>query len=69
MGSEDFAVLGRHLPSFFYWIGTGYPGRENPGWHNARFRVDDDALPIGAALMAQSAWTALEKFRAQGNGG
>lgn len=68
MGSEDFAVLGRHLPSFFYWIGTGYPGRENPGWHNARFRVDDDALPIGAALMAQSAWTALEKFRAQGNG-
>lgn len=59
MGSEDFAVFGQHLPSFFYWIGTGYPHRDNPGWHSARFRVDDDALPIGAALMAQSALTAL----------
>ena len=59
MGSEDFAVFGQHLPAFFYWTGTGYPGQRNPGWHNAHFRVDDDALPIGAALMAQSALTAL----------
>ena len=59
MGSEDFAVLGRHVPSFFYWIGTGFPEQDNPGWHNAQFRTDDDALPLGAALLAQSALTAL----------
>ena len=64
MGSEDFAVLGRHIPSFFYWTGTGYPGKDNPCWHNEHFRVDDEALPIGAALMAQSALTALEELRA-----
>ena len=59
MGSEDFAVLGRHVPSFFYWIGTGFPEQDNPGWHNAKFRTDDAALPLGAALLAQSALTAL----------
>lgn len=64
MGSEDFAVLGQTVPSFFYWTGTGFPGRDNPGWHSDRFRTDDDALPIGAALMAQSALTALEALAA-----
>lgn len=59
MGSEDFAVLGQHLPAFFYWTGTGFPHQDNPCWHSAAFRVDDDALPIGTALMAQSALTAL----------
>lgn len=63
MGSEDFAVLGRHVPSFFYWTGTGYPCKDNPCWHNEHFRVDDDALPIGAALMARSALVALEEFK------
>lgn len=63
MGSEDFAVLGQHLPSFFYWTGTGFPHQDNPGWHNEHFRVDDEALPIGAALLAQSALLALEQFQ------
>ena len=60
MGSEDFAIFGQHLPAFFYWTGTGYPRRDNPCWHNEYFHVDDDALPIGAALMAQSALVGLE---------
>lgn len=60
MGSEDFAVFGQEIPSFFYWTGTGFPGKDNPGWHSETFQINDDALPIGAALMAQSALTALE---------
>ena len=60
MGSEDFAIFGQHLPAFFYWTGTGYPRRDNPCWHNEYFHVDDDALPIGTALMAQSALVGLE---------
>ncbi len=61
MGSEDFAIFGKEIPSFFYWIGTGFPDRENPGWHSKEFCVNDDAIPISIALMAQSALQALEK--------
>lgn len=60
MGSEDFSLLGQDVPSFFYWLGSGYPERENAPWHSLRFRTDDDALPIGANLLAQSALVALE---------
>lgn len=60
MGSEDFAVFGQEVPSFFYWLGAGVPGGENAPWHSARFRTDDDALPIGAALLAQSALVGLD---------
>ena len=59
MGSEDFAVLAQSVPAFFYWLGSGAPGRENPCWHSERFCAHDGALPLGAALLAQSALTAL----------
>lgn len=62
MGSEDFAVFGRDVPAFFYWLGSGFPGRENAGWHHERFRTDDSALPLGAALLAQSALDALSSL-------
>lgn len=60
MGSEDFSVFGERVPAFFYWLGSGSPGVDNAGWHSERFRTDDDALPIGAALLAQSALVGLE---------
>lgn len=60
MGSEDFAVLGRQIPAFFYWLGSGVPGGENPCWHNEHFRTDDSALPLAAALLARSAQLGLE---------
>lgn len=59
MGSEDFSILAQSVPSFFYWLGSGFHGIENPCWHSACFRTDDSALPLGAALLAQSALTAL----------
>ena len=60
MGSEDFAVFGQDVPAFFYWLGSGFPGQANPCWHNEHFRTDDDALPLAAALLAQSALVGLE---------
>ena len=60
MGSEDFAVFGQHIPAFFYWLGSGFPGRDNPCWHNEHFRTNDSALPLAAALLAQSALVGLE---------
>ena len=65
MGSEDFAVLSQGIPSFFYWLGSGFPDRENPCWHNVHFRTDDDALPLGAALLARSVELALKHFSAE----
>ncbi|NCE65384.1 amidohydrolase [Pseudoflavonifractor sp. 524-17] len=62
MGSEDFAVFGREVPAFFYWLGTGFPGQSNPCWHNERFKTDDSALPLGAALLAQSVLETMEEF-------
>ena len=60
MGSEDFAVFGQDVPAFFYWLGSGFPGQFNPCWHNEHFRTDDGALPLAAALLAQSALVGLE---------
>ena len=67
MGSEDFAVFGQQIPAFFYWLGSGVPGAENPCWHNEHFRTDDSALPLAAALLARSAQLGLEAISLQGN--
>ena len=63
MGSEDFAILAQDVPAFFYWLGSGFPGQANPCWHSPQFRTDDSALPLGAALLAQSALTALNELQ------
>lgn len=60
LASEDFAVFGEHVPSFFYWLGSGVPGKENAPWHREDFATDDRALSLGAALLSQSALAALE---------
>ena len=66
MGSEDFAVFGQHIPAFFYWLGSGFPGQTNPCWHNEHFRTDDSALPLAAALLAQSALVGLASLNQTG---
>lgn len=59
MSSEDFPEFGREVPYFFYWLGSGFPDRENAGWHSPKFRTDDSALAIDAALLARSALEGL----------
>lgn len=54
LASEDFAVLAKHVPSFFYWLGTGRSEGENFPWHHDSFSTNDDAIAIGAALLAES---------------
>lgn len=60
MGSEDFAVFGAEVPSFFYWLGSGFPERKNAPWHSREFITNDDALPLGAELLARSVLEALD---------
>lgn len=56
MVSEDFAYYGEHVPSLFGFLGGGNPevGAVYPH-HNECFRIDEAALPRGAALYAQFA--------------
>lgn len=61
MGAEDFAYYTQVMPGCFYRLGTGDPAKPGTtcGLHTAAFDVDEDALPIGAGLMAWAAIKAL----------
>jgi amidohydrolase len=49
MGGEDFAYYLQHVPGAFAFLGMG-DGHPFPH-HNARFDIDERALPIGVRLM------------------
>ncbi|MDD5491500.1 MAG: M20 family metallopeptidase [bacterium] len=57
MGGEDFASYLQHVPGAFVYLGVGNKtkGITYP-WHHACFDLDEEALPIGAAVLAQSVW-------------
>lgn len=64
MGAEDFSFMAQVAPGSFLRIGT-----HNPAWdrfypvHRADFRLDEDALPVGAAAMAAAALRWMEEKR------
>ncbi|MGI6403320.1 MAG: M20 metallopeptidase family protein [Oscillospiraceae bacterium] len=62
-GGEDFSVFAQRVPGFFYWLGTGdeKAGCSFP-WHNPKFRIHPDALPLGAQIYASSALHYLNHF-------
>ena len=65
MGAEDFAYYTLVMPGSFFRLGTGNaakPGTTS-GLHRAEFDIDEDALAIGATMMAAGALAEL------GNGG
>jgi amidohydrolase len=64
MGAEDFSYMAQAAPGCFLRIGV-----KNPTWdrsypvHRADFRMDEDALPIGAAALAAAALRWMEEKR------
>jgi amidohydrolase len=57
MGAEDFSYMAQATPGCFINLGV-----HSPAWgdavynvHRADFRLDEDALPIGAAVLASAA--------------
>ncbi|MBK8500500.1 MAG: amidohydrolase [Flavobacteriales bacterium] len=57
MGAEDFAYYTQVMPGCFYRLGTGNtskPGTQS-SLHRAEFDIDEDALAIGAGMMAVGA--------------
>ena len=56
MVSEDFSEYAERMPACFMLLGSGNPGigLAEPH-HSPRFDFDEDALPLGAALLAAAA--------------
>lgn len=59
MGSEDFSFLTRNAPGCIFGLGSGYPNEPQRIAHSPTFDVNDDALPVGAAMMAATAYRFL----------
>ncbi|MFY8001247.1 MAG: M20 metallopeptidase family protein [Candidatus Kapaibacteriota bacterium] len=56
MWGEDFAYYTQEIPGTFWMLGIRPPHLDfTPGLHNSKFILDENALPIGAALLANAA--------------
>jgi hippurate hydrolase len=62
LGSDDFAVFGEVMPVFYFQLGVMDPHGENRPLHSPYFCVDHRAIPLGSALLAESAYLALESW-------
>lgn len=53
MGAEDFAFYSQVIPACFFRLGVASPGKgEGPTVHTPQFDIDEQALEIGAGIMA-----------------
>jgi amidohydrolase len=61
MGSEDFSYFTRHVPGVFFLLGVGNQQKNivHHG-HNPMFDIDEDAMPIGVALLSTLALNYLK---------
>lgn len=56
--TEDFGYITQKVPGMFAFIGAGQPG--NAPLHNPRMMLDEEVLPLGAAVHAYTALSWLE---------
>lgn len=54
MAGEDFSYYGQEVPSVFFFTGSGSE-RCQQTWHENRFDIEEDALWVGAKVMAHFA--------------
>lgn len=55
MGAEDFSFLAREAPGCFWRLGARTPGGPERKGHSPTFDIDEAALPLGAATLAEVA--------------
>ncbi|OLC67775.1 MAG: hypothetical protein AUH78_27565 [Gemmatimonadetes bacterium 13_1_40CM_4_69_8] len=61
MGGEDMSYFLRQVPGCFAFVGSAPPGKKASPHHSPTFDIDEDALPIGAELLARTAVRYLEQ--------
>ena len=60
MGGEDFAFYLEKVPGCFFRLGTGNSGKGISAYfHQSKYDIDEDALPLGAGFYAYLAWNYL----------
>ncbi len=55
MGAEDFSFMSQRKPGAIFNLGVKLPGAPPRHLHTGAFDLDENALPIGAALLAETA--------------
>jgi len=61
MGAEDFSFFSQKMPAAFFMIGTGNETlKSGGGLHTPYLVIDEEVLPIGAALHAAVAISYLD---------
>ena len=63
MAGDDFAYFGERVPASYFKLGVGNAekGAIYP-IHSPKFKADEDALPIGVSVLAQTAIDFLDTF-------
>ena len=59
MGAEDFSYMSQLVPGAMFWLGVKIDDTPRPA-HSPIFDISEDALPIGAALLAEVACRLLK---------
>ena len=60
MGAEDFGYMTQIAPGVMFNLGTKYDDKERPH-HTPVFNIDEEAFPLGAALLAETALRLLKQ--------
>ena len=60
LGAEDFGEFLKHAPGAMFTLGTQKTGHENYLLHHPKFDLDERALPIGTAMLVETAKRFLE---------
>jgi metal-dependent amidase/aminoacylase/carboxypeptidase family protein len=60
MGAEDFGFFIKDIPGAMFYLGCEIEG-DTRRHHDARFDINEDCLPLGAAIMAQSALNLMKQ--------
>lgn len=55
LGAEDFGEFLKHAPGAMFTLGTQKKGHEEYLLHHPRFDLDERALPIGTAMLVETA--------------
>ncbi|HMB24030.1 MAG: M20 metallopeptidase family protein [Chloroflexota bacterium] len=61
LGAEDFGEFMKHAPGAMFTLGTQKKGHENYQLHHPKFDLDERALPIGTAMLVETAKRFLQQ--------
>jgi amidohydrolase len=61
MGAEDFAYMAQQAPGAMFMLGAQI-GHDNRPHHSPIFDIDEGAMPVGAAVLAETAVRLLREY-------